>query len=98
MLISGKQKAYRYRMIGQDATLGREKGIANLLGIVNFRGLLGSAFTRLYHLHQIPLFSRRLRVLADGTLSNFLGRDTVELGFLEPSRQDSWPVADRAAA
>jgi NADH dehydrogenase len=96
--LAGKRKPYHYRMIGQGATLGRDKGIANLLGFVNFRGLAGGVFTRWYHLHQIPLFSRRLRVLTDGTLSNVFGRDMVELGLLERSKADFSPVPDRLAA
>jgi NADH dehydrogenase FAD-containing subunit len=71
--------------------LGRDKGIANLLGEVNFKGTPGAMFTRVYHLHQLPLFSRRLRVLADGMLSRWFGRDMADLGLLERS------VGDRTA-
>jgi 3-hydroxyacyl-CoA dehydrogenase, C-terminal domain/Pyridine nucleotide-disulphide oxidoreductase len=83
--LRGASRPYRYRLIGQGATLGRDKGIANLLGIVNFKGTAGSIVTRWYHLRQIPIFSRRLRVLADGTLSFLFGRDMAELGLLERS-------------
>jgi NADH dehydrogenase len=69
-------------MLGQGATLGRDKGIANVLG-VNMRGRLGALVTRAYHLHQVPLLSRRLRVLADDMLSVFFRRDIAELGTLE---------------
>jgi NADH dehydrogenase len=83
--LRGDEKPYGYRMIGQGATLGRDKGIANLLGHVNIRGMMGAMFTRLYHLHQLPLFSRRLRVVADGTLSIWFGRDMADPGVLERS-------------
>jgi NADH dehydrogenase len=83
--IRGKEKSYGYKMIGQGATLGRDRGIANLFGHFNFRGFTGSMVTRAYHLHQLPLFSRRLRVLADGMLSVFFGRDMADLGQLERS-------------
>ena len=66
--LKGKEKAYGYRMIGQGATLGRDKGIANLFGHFNFRGSVGATVTRMYHLHQLPLRSRKLRVMADGVL------------------------------
>jgi hypothetical protein len=39
--------------------------------------------TRIYHLHQVPLFSRRLRVLADGMLSSFFRRDIAEMEMVE---------------
>jgi NADH:ubiquinone reductase (H+-translocating) len=96
--LAGNEKSYRYRMIGQGATLGRDRGIANLMGWVNFKGIAGSAFTRLYHLHQVPLFSRRLRVLADGMLSSWFGRDMAVLGVLERSVGSSTPTGDKIAA
>jgi NADH dehydrogenase len=86
--LDGKEKPYHYRMIGQGATLGKDKGIANLLGRVNFKGTPGAMFTRVYHLHQLPLFSRRLRVLADGMMSTWFGRDMATLGMLERSVGD----------
>jgi NADH dehydrogenase len=94
----GKEKPYAYKMLGQGATLGRDRGIANLMGKVNFRGFSGSAFTRLYHLHQLPLQSRRIRVLADGYLSKFFERDMADLGLLERSVGDSAVARDKVAA
>jgi NADH dehydrogenase len=96
--LGGKEQPYHYRMIGQGATLGRDRGIANLLGHVNFKGIAGSAFTRLYHLHQLPLFSRRLRVLADGMLSSWFGRDMAGLGVMERSVGSPSPTGDKIAA
>jgi NADH dehydrogenase len=96
--LRGDEKPYGYRMIGQGATLGREKGIANLFGRFNFRGSMGSLVTRVYHLHQLPLVSRRLRVIADGTLSVFFGRDMADLGSLERSMGDSREAPKQLAA
>lgn len=78
-------------MIGQGATLGHDKGIANLFDMVNFKGTAGSIVLRWYHLRQIPIFSRRLRVLADGTLSFLFGRDMAEVGLLERSGALAFP-------
>jgi hypothetical protein len=39
----------------------------------------------MYHVHQLPLPSRRARVVTDGWLSRFFGRDIAELGCLERS-------------
>jgi NADH dehydrogenase len=80
--LRGKARPYRYRSLGQAATLGRDRGIASVMGI-KMRGLPGSLFARSYHLYQLPLRSRRLRVLADGTLSYIFTRDIAQLGLLQ---------------
>jgi NADH dehydrogenase len=80
------RKPYHYRSLGSGATLGKDKGIAIGFG-VRMRGHLGAAVTRAYHLHQIPLFSRRMRVLTDGLLSTMFRRDMTEMGFTEPPRR-----------
>ena len=79
--LSGQPKPYRYRSLGQVATLGRHKGIALVFG-VPLRGFLGWFVTRTYHLYQLPLFSRKLRVVVDWTVSLFFRRDIAELSML----------------
>lgn len=74
-----KPKPYRYRTLGQAATLGRYKGIADVLGMP-LSGFPGWFFTRTYHLFQLPLFNRKLRVVADWTTGLFFRRDIAELG------------------
>jgi NADH:ubiquinone reductase (H+-translocating) len=84
--LKGDPQPYRYRMLGEVATLGRYKGIANVLGI-RFRGFLGWWITRTYHLYQLPLLSRKLRVVADWTVALFFRRDIAQLGTLgQPQR------------
>jgi NADH dehydrogenase len=68
-------------MLGQVATLGHYKGIADVLGL-HFRGFLGWFVTRTYHLHQLPLFTRKLRVVTDWTVALSFRRDIAELGGL----------------
>ena len=81
-------KPYGYRMLGQVATLGRYKGIADVLGL-RLRGFPGWFVTRSYHLYQLPLLSRKLRVVVDWTVSLFFRRDTAELTLLgHPRRLD----------
>jgi NADH:quinone reductase (non-electrogenic) len=77
--LRGEPRPYRYRMLGQVATLGRYKGIADVLG-VRLRGFPGWFVTRTYHLYQLPLLSRKLRVVTDWTTSLFFRRDIAELG------------------
>ena len=88
--LSGSPRPYRYRMLGQVATLGRHKGIADVLGL-RLRGFLGWFVTRTYHLYQLPLLTRKLRVVTDWTVSLFFRRDIAELGMLghpAPLRDD----------
>jgi NADH dehydrogenase len=79
--VRGEVRPYRYRMLGEVATLGRYKGIANVLGI-RLRGFLGWWVTRTYHLYQLPLVSRKLRVVTDWTVALFFRRDIAQLGTL----------------
>jgi NADH dehydrogenase len=79
--LQGDRQPYGYRMMGQVATLGRYKGIAEVMGLP-LRGFLGWWVTRTYHLYQLPLLSRKLRVVADWTTSLLFRRDIVELGSL----------------
>ena len=56
---------------------------------VRFRGFPGWFLTRSYHLLQLPLFSRKLRVVVDWTTSLFFRRDIAELtGLRDPNRLD----------
>ena len=90
--LKGESKTYRYRMLGQVATLGRYKGIADVLGL-RLRGFPGWFVTRTYHLFQLPLVSRKLRVVADWTVALLFRRDIAELSMLgRPLPLDSGAV------
>jgi NADH:quinone reductase (non-electrogenic) len=84
--LAGDLRPYRYRMLGQVATLGRYKGIADVLGL-RLRGFPGWFVTRTYHLYQLPLFSRKLRVVVDWTVALLFRRDIAELGTLGHPRR-----------
>jgi NADH dehydrogenase len=93
---------YRYAMLGQVATLGRYKGIADVLGLP-LSGFLGWFFTRTYHLFQLPLLSRRMRVVTDWSTSLFFRRDIAELSMLghprplgESASGEGRPASQRA--
>ena len=84
--LRGNVKPYRYKTLGQVATLGRYKGIALVFGLP-LRGFLGWFVTRTYHLYQLPLLSRKLRVVTDWTVALLFRRDIAELGMLgHPTR------------
>jgi NADH dehydrogenase len=84
--LAGEDRRYGYRTLGQVATLGRHKGIAEVLGI-RLRGFAGWWVTRTYHLLQLPLFSRKLRVVSDWTVALFFRRDIAELSLLGHPRR-----------
>jgi NADH:quinone reductase (non-electrogenic) len=86
--LTGPPKPYGYRMLGQVATLGRYKGIAELPGL-RLRGFPGWFVARTYHLYALPTFRRKVRVVTDWTVSLFFRRDIVELSALgHPRRLD----------
>jgi NADH dehydrogenase len=86
--LTGTPQPYGYRMLGQVATLGRYKGIAELPGL-RLRGFLGWFVARTYHLYALPTFRRKARVVTDWTVSLFFRRDIVELSALgHPRRLD----------
>ncbi|MDQ3876092.1 MAG: NAD(P)/FAD-dependent oxidoreductase [Actinomycetota bacterium] len=82
----GEPEPYRYRMLGQVATLGRYKGIADILG-VPVRGFPGWFVARTYHLYQLPLLTRKLRVVVDWTVALAFRRDIAELSMLGHPRR-----------
>ena len=86
--LTGEPRPYGYRMLGQVATLGRYKGIAELPGF-RLRGFLGWFVARTYHLYALPTFRRKARVVTDWTVSLFFRRDIAELSALgHPRRLD----------
>jgi NADH:quinone reductase (non-electrogenic) len=54
---------------------------------LHFRGFLGWWITRSYHLYQLPLVSRKLRVVTDWTVALLFRRDIAELGMLGHPRR-----------
>jgi NADH:ubiquinone reductase (H+-translocating) len=84
--LAGDVRPYRFKMLGEVATLGRYKGIASVFGFP-FKGFPGWWITRTYHLYQLPTLSRKLRVVTDWTVALFFRRDIAELGVLEQPRK-----------
>jgi NADH dehydrogenase len=84
--LTGEPQPYGYRMLGQVATLGRFKGIAEIPWL-HLWGFPGWFVTRTYHLYQLPLLTRKLRVVVDWTVALFFRRDIVELSMLGHPRK-----------
>jgi len=81
MNLTGEPGPYSYRMLGQVATLGRFKGIADVMGL-HISGFPGWFVARSYHLYALPLITRKLRVVSDWTIALFFRRDIAELSSL----------------
>ncbi len=80
----GTPRPYRFRSLGQVATLGRSEGIADLRG-VRLSGWPGWLAARGVHLMQVPGASRRLGVLSDWILALLFHRNLVTLsGLVDP--------------
>lgn len=85
--IRGKElKDYRHKYAGSVAGLGLYRGVANVYG-VKLRGFPAWFMHRTYHLSRVPTVNRKVRVVADWTLSLFFHRETVSLGELENPRE-----------
>jgi NADH:ubiquinone reductase (H+-translocating) len=83
---------YRFRSLGQVATLGRKQGIADLNGI-RMSGLAGWLAARGVHLMQAPGASARLRVLDDWIFSLlFPGNIVAFAGLLDPPTIGATPA------
>ncbi len=79
-------KEYRHRNLGMVASLGLNKGVANIMG-VKLRGWPAWFMHRTYHLMQIPTFNRKARIALDWTAAVFFRRDLVSMGRLQEPRR-----------
>jgi len=84
---SGKPpRAFRHRNLGQIASLGLYRGVANPLGF-RVRGFPAWFLHRTYHLLRMPTASRKVRIVFDWTVGLFFPRDIVQLGSLQHPRE-----------
>ncbi len=79
-------KEYRHRNLGMVASLGLNKGVANIMGL-KLRGWPAWFMHRTYHLLQIPTFNRKARIALDWTAAVFFRRDLVSMGRLQEPRR-----------
>lgn len=93
VLRSAEPTPYRHRNIGAVASLGMYKGVAQMFGRFKVRGFLAWVLHRTYHVFAMPMWNRKIRIMAGWTWSLLLRREVVALGTLEDPR-----AAFRAAA
>jgi NADH dehydrogenase len=85
-LRGGPLRPFRWRNLGQLASLGRYKGAAKVLGL-KLRGFPAWWLHRSYHLLYMPTFDRKVRIVADWTVGLLFPRDVVQLGSLQRPRE-----------
>jgi NADH dehydrogenase len=89
----GTVKPYKHAYAGSVASLGLHKGVAEVYK-VKIRGFPAWFMHRTYHVSRIPTLNRKIRVVADWTLSLFFKREAVSLGQLQNPRAAFMNVAE----
>jgi NADH dehydrogenase len=69
---------FSYAQLGMLVSLGRYRGVGEILG-VKVSGLIAWIAWRGYYLLRLPTWDRKIRVAVDWTLDWFLRRDVVEI-------------------
>lgn len=87
----GRQlRKFRFKTIGQLASIGRRAGVANILGI-NISGFLAWWMWRTVYLSKLPRLEKKLRVALDWTLDLIFSKDLCR--FLEVRGERARPIA-----
>jgi NADH dehydrogenase len=73
----GEMKEFRFKTLGQLASLGRRAGVANVLGL-NFSGFLAWWMWRTIYLSKLPTLEKKVRVALDWTLDLVFSKDLVK--------------------
>jgi len=69
---------FRYRTLGQMATLGHHKGVG-VIGPLQVSGFLAWFLWRTYYLARLPRIEKRLRMTMDGTVDLLYDRDISQI-------------------
>jgi NADH dehydrogenase len=105
--LQGKQpKPFRFKMLGQLATIGRRTGVARIFGL-KFSGALGWMLWRTVYLMKLARFEKKLRVGLQWALDMIFERDLGQYITLQDvnslnrllettRREDSLPKPSRA--
>lgn len=78
-------KPFRFRTLGQLASLGRRAGVAEILGM-RFSGFAAWWLWRTVYLAKLPRFERKVRVALDWTLDLLFSKDLVHMPTASGSR------------
>ena len=69
---------FRFKMLGQLASIGRHTGVAMVFGI-KFSGFIAWSFWRSVYLMKLPRLAKKLRVMASWTLDIFFGQEIEQM-------------------
>ena len=78
---------FRFKMLGQMATIGHHKGVCSVLGF-QFSGFFAWWLTRTVHLLKLPGLDRKLRVVIDWTFELFISTPISIIGI--SGKHKSW--------
>ncbi len=70
-------RSFRFRTLGQLASLGHRTGVANIMGL-NFSGFIAWWMWRTIYLSKLPRLEKKVRVALDWTLDLFFSKDLVQ--------------------
>jgi NADH:quinone reductase (non-electrogenic) len=71
-------KPFRFKMLGQLASIGHRTGVAMVFGI-KFSGFIAWWFWRSVYLMKLPRLGKKLRVMASWTLDIFFGQEIEQM-------------------
>ena len=76
-LRGGEKKEFRFKTIGQLASIGHRCGVARVFGM-NFSGFFAWWMWRTIYLSKLPRFEKKLRVALDWSLDLLFSKDLVQ--------------------
>lgn len=84
VLANREPKPFEYKQMGTMAALGRNRGVAEAMGL-KIKGFLAFVMWRGYYLMQMVGFERKFRVLLDWTVGLVFSPDTVKVDVKDAS-------------
>ena len=78
MILDRSLKSFRYKMLGQLASIGHHTGVAMVFGI-KFSGFIAWWFWRSVYLMKLPGLAKKMRVMASWTLDLFFGQQIEQM-------------------
>ncbi|MBB3663702.1 MULTISPECIES: NAD(P)/FAD-dependent oxidoreductase [Prauserella salsuginis group] len=86
-LRGGKPTDYYHKNLGAVAGLGLHKGVADAMKM-KIKGFPAWLFHRVYHVHAMPTFNRKVRILLDWALGGLFKRETISLGQINNPKEE----------
>ena len=78
IILDRSLKSFRFKMLGQLASIGHHTGVAMVFGI-KFSGFIAWWFWRSVYLMKLPGLAKKLRVMASWTLDLFFGQQIEQM-------------------